>query len=72
MINKNDCLSLLVKLESKGVNINSYMRQLLLSKEVPLEVLRFISQNRGIEVSNFYEMLRKAITRKNHHYIRIF
>lgn len=64
MINKNDCLSLLVKLESKGVNINSYMRQLLLSKEVPLEVLRFISQNRGIEVSNFYEMLRKSHNKK--------
>ena len=59
MITKNDCLSILVRLEDEGININPYMKKLLVSKEVPLEVLRFISQNRGIEVSNFYEMLRK-------------
>lgn len=59
MISKNDCMALLVKLEDKGVNINTYMRKLLVSKEVPFEVLQFISQNQGIEVTNFYEMLRK-------------
>lgn len=59
MITKNDCLSILVKLEDRGLNIDSYMRKLLVSKEIPIEVLRFISQNRGIEVGNFYEMLRK-------------
>ena len=35
------------------------MRKLVMSREVPLEVLKFISDNRGIEASNFYEMLRK-------------
>jgi hypothetical protein len=35
------------------------MKKLITSREVPLEVLRFISDNRGIEASNFYEMLRK-------------
>lgn len=59
MITKNDCLSILVKLEDQGLNIDPYMKQLVISREVPMEVLRFISQNRGIEVGNFYEMLRK-------------
>ena len=59
MITKNDCLSILVKMEDNGVNIDACMRKLLASKEVPLDVLKFISQNRGIEVGNFYEMLRK-------------
>jgi hypothetical protein len=61
MITKNDCLSILVKLEDSGVkNIDLYMRKLLTNREIPLEVLKFISTNRGLEVSNFYEMLRKS------------
>lgn len=61
MITKNDCLSILVKLEDNGAqNIDKYMRKLLVSREIPLEVLKFISDNRGLEVSNFYEMLRKS------------
>jgi len=59
MITKNDCLSILVKMEDNGLNVNSYMKKLLSSKEIPLDVLQFISRNRGIEVGNFYEMLRK-------------
>jgi hypothetical protein len=60
MITKNDCLSLLVKLEDAGVaNIDAYMRKLLVSREVPLEVVKFISDNRGLEVSKFYEVVRQ-------------
>jgi len=64
MITKNDCLSILVKLEDQGVNIDLPMRKLVVSKEVPIEVLKFISEHRGIEVSNFYEMLRKRHNQK--------
>ncbi len=59
MITKNDCLSILVKMEDNGLNVNSYIKKLVGSKEIPLDVLQFISRNRGIEVGNFYEMLRK-------------
>jgi hypothetical protein len=64
MITKNDCMSILIKLEDRGVNIDNYMRKLVVSKEIPLEVLKFISQHRGIEVANFYEMLRKKHNQK--------
>ena len=65
MITKNDCLSILVELEDRGaVNINKYIRQLMSSKEIPLEVLKFIAANRGIEVANFYEILRKSYNDK--------
>ena len=59
MITKNDCLTILVALEDKGVNIDKPMRKLVTSKEIPTDVLKFILDNRGIEVANFYEMLRK-------------
>lgn len=59
MINKSDLMVLLVNLEDNGVDINQPMKKLVTSKEPPLEVLKFILENRGIEVANFYEMLRK-------------
>ena len=59
MITKNDCLTVLVSLEDKGVDIDIMMKKLLTSKDIPLDVLKFILEHRGIEVANFYEMLRK-------------
>ena len=59
MITKNDCLTVLVALEDKGLDINQPMKKLVTSKDVPLDVLKFILDNRGIEVAHFYEMLRK-------------
>lgn len=65
MITKNDCLSILVKLEDTGVkNIDPYMKKLLISHDIPLEVLKFIQENQGLEASNFYEMLRKSHNQK--------
>lgn len=64
MITKNDCLTLLVSLEDKGININQPMKKLITSKEIPMDVLKFILDNRGIEVANFYEMLRKKHNQK--------
>ena len=65
MITKNDCLSILTKLDESGVSgVNSYVRKLVVARDIPLEVLKFISDNRGLEVSKFYEMLRKSHTQK--------
>jgi len=59
MITKNDCMSILVSLEDKGININQQIHKLLISKDIPVDVLQFIAANRGFEAIDFYEMLRK-------------
>jgi hypothetical protein len=64
MITKNDCLTLLVSLEDRGINIDQQMKKLLTAKEIPIDTLKFILANRGIEVANFYEMLRKKHNQK--------
>lgn len=64
MITKSDCLAILVALEDKGINIDKPMRKLITTKEIPMDVLKFILDNRGIEVANFYEMLRKKHNQK--------
>lgn len=64
MITKNDCLTILVSLEDNGINIDQQMKKLLMAKEIPMDTLKFISKHRGIEVANFYEMLRKKHNQK--------
>ena len=64
MITKNDCLTILVSLEDRGINIDQQVKKLLMAKEIPMETLKFILDNRGIEVANFYEMLRKKHNQK--------
>lgn len=64
MISKNECLTLLLKLEEQGLDINKYMRATAVAKEPPLEVLRFIAGNKGFEAISFYEMLRKKSNQK--------
>lgn len=64
MITKNDCLTILVSLEDRGIDIDQQMKKLLTAKEIPIDVLKFILTNRGIEVANFYEMLRKKHNQK--------
>ena len=65
MITKNDCLSILVKLEDSGVTeAKQSIKKLFLSKVPAIEILRFIAVQRGFEVSNFYEMLRKNHNKK--------
>lgn len=64
MITKNDCLTILVSLEDRGINIDQQMKKLITAKEIPIDVLKFILTNKGIEVANFYEMLRKKHNQK--------
>ena len=64
MITKNDCLTILVSLEDRGIDIDQQMKKLLTAKEIPMETLKFILDNRGIEVASFYEMLRKKHNQK--------
>lgn len=64
MITKNDCLTILVSLEDRGLNIDKYMKKLITSKEIPLDVLKFILDNKGTEIADFYEMLRKRHNQK--------
>ena len=65
MINKNDCLSILVKLEDSGVTeARPYIKKLMVTRDPSVEILKFIAQQRGFEVGRFYEMLRKNHNQK--------
>lgn len=58
MITKNDCLLLLGELSSKGIDTKPYITKVLRNPNVDLEVLKFINENRPLELAQFYEYLR--------------
>ena len=61
MITKNDCLTILVKLEDSGIQeAKIHIKKLMISREPPIDVLKFIAKTRGFEIGRFYEMLRKS------------
>lgn len=64
MISKSDILLLLTDLEDKGINISKYTNTLFKTQELPLDVIKFINDNRQLDVLAFYELLRKNYNKK--------
>lgn len=59
MITKNDCLTLLVKIEDDtGVNTDEYIQMLLTATNIPIKVLQFLADQQGLAAVKFYEGLR--------------
>lgn len=64
MINRKDCLILLADMQSKGIDTTEQTQKLLETQEVSLEILKFINDNRQLDVAAFYERLRKNYNNK--------
>lgn len=65
MILRNDLLLLLSDLERSGVNTTEMMKKLYSSSsDTPIEVLEFINKNRQLDLTSFYEHIRKSYNNK--------
>ena len=72
MVSYNDCLALLLDLKTKGINTNEQIKDLVTKGSVTLEALKFINDNRELDLSKFYEKLRKSYNnKKSNLYINI-
>lgn len=72
MISKNDCLLLLYDISNKGIDTEEMLNLLLGSPTIPLEVIKFINDNRQFDVARFYEKIRKSYNnKKSNLYINI-
>ena len=72
MITKQDCLLLLGEIQNNGVECKDKIRELLKEGQPTLNVLSFINDNRQLDVTLFYEKLRKSYNNKiNKLYINI-
>ena len=59
MLTKNDLLLLLNEMQASGKETSKLATRLALSEGVPRDILKYINDNRPLEVAQFYEMLRK-------------
>lgn len=63
-ISRNDCLLLLKDIEDKGIDTREAISELVKSKDATFNVLKFINDNRRLEVTEFYEYIRKSYNLK--------
>lgn len=64
MISKNDCLLLLADIKNKGIDTTEPLKELLNSNTLPLSVIKFINDNRQLDLVDFYEKIRKNYNKK--------
>jgi hypothetical protein len=64
LITKTDCLSLLFELKDKGMDCTEQIKHLLVLPEPDIETIKFINDNRELNVRKFYEKLRKSYNQK--------
>ena len=64
MLRKNDCLMLLTELEALGYDVDVQMKKLMMSKDLSLDVIKFINDCRPLDVTNFYNHLRVNYNKK--------
>ena len=64
MLKKNDLIILLTQLQDDGMDVSSELRKVLISTDIPIDVVKFINDNRQLDVTNFYEQLRKSYNNK--------
>lgn len=63
-ITKNDCLLLLLELSEQGIDCKEELLKAHKAPEVEIETLKFINDNRKLDVTAFYEKLRKSYNNK--------
>ena len=64
MITKQECLSLLFDLKDSGIDCTDKIKHLLVLSEPDIETIKFINDNRELNVRKFYEKLRHSYNHK--------
>lgn len=64
MIKKTDCILLLTEMQEQGKDVSRQIKQLMTAKELSLDVLKVINDNRQLDVAGFYEKLRLNYNKK--------
>lgn len=64
MLNRQDCYKILFDMKEKGIDVTEQISQLSKNVKVPLQVIKFINENRELNVTTFYESLRKKHNEK--------
>lgn len=64
MITRNDCYLLLAEINEKGIDTSAQIKNLMSSTSIPIDVIKFINDNRQLDLTGFYEKIRKSYNNK--------
>lgn len=64
-LTRSDALILLSEIEEKGVDTSECVNLLASSHDLPIEVVRFINSHRQLDVTRFYQKVRKSYNSKH-------
>ena len=64
MIQRQDLILLLTEMQDRGENVSSQINKVLSSQSIPLDVLKYINDNRQLDVTEFYKHIRKNYNNK--------
>ena len=64
MLQKNDLILLLTDLEENGMDVSKQLDEVIASNSIPIDVVKFINDNRQLDVSAFYDRIRKNYNNK--------
>lgn len=65
MITKTDCILLLTELQNKGLDVTEQLNTVITSPNISLDILKFINDNRQMDLTDFYNHIRKSYNQKH-------
>ena len=60
VLTQKDCYLLLMNLQEEGIDTQEQINLLTTSQDIPLQVIKFINDKRQLDLTNFYEHIRKS------------
>lgn len=71
-ITKTDCILLLTEQQENGIDVSAMLNTLIKQSEPSVEVIKFINDNRQLDLSRFYDKIRRSYNnKKSNLYINI-
>ena len=65
MITRNDCVLLLTEIQQQTrESMSSYIKKVFNSPDIDIDILKFINNKRQLDLTRFYEKLRKSYNNK--------
>ena len=64
MITKRDCILLLTTMKNEHVSVDAMMQKTITSRDIDIDVIKFINNYRPLDANKFYEKLRKSYNNK--------
>lgn len=64
MISKNDLVLILSDMQDSGYDTKEHIKKVITSRDIPIDVIKYINDNREMEVNKFYTHIRKSYNQK--------